>query len=86
MYKYNIYFKYSKDGRSWTQSTKFVQADSDSGAIAQIKSMYPYVKDIRIMVFMELQLYFCFMFLERTKYFILLDLKLPISYTMLIIS
>lgn len=48
MKTYSIHFKYSRDGKSWTGSCKSVKATSDSGAIAQIKSMYPYVKDIRI--------------------------------------
>lgn len=49
MKTYSISFRYSRDGRSWTRTSTSVKATSDSGAIAQVKSKYPYVDDIRIM-------------------------------------
>lgn len=49
MKRYSISFRYSRDGRSWTRTSTTVLASSDSGAIAQIRSKYPYVDDIRIM-------------------------------------
>jgi hypothetical protein len=48
MKRYNISFRYSRNGTSWSRSSTFVNADSASDAIAQIKSRYPYVEDIRI--------------------------------------
>ena len=49
MKRYSISFRYSRDGRSWTRANTTVTASSDSGAIAQVRSKYPYVEDIRIM-------------------------------------
>lgn len=49
MHTYSISFAYSRNGTSWTRTSTSVKATSDSGAIAQVKSKYPYVKDIRIM-------------------------------------
>lgn len=45
MKTYSISFAYSKNGTSWTRTSTRVQATSDQGAISQIKSRYPYVKD-----------------------------------------
>lgn len=49
MKTYSISLAYSRDGKSWTRTSTSVKATSESGAIAQVKSKYPYVKDIRIM-------------------------------------
>jgi len=49
MKRYSISFRYSRDGKSWNRSSTTIAASSESGAIAQIKSRYPYVDDIRIM-------------------------------------
>lgn len=49
MKRYSISFRYSRDGKSWTRTSTTVTASSDSGAIAQVRSKYPYVADIRIM-------------------------------------
>ena len=49
MKTYSISFAYSRDGKSWTRTSTSVKASSDSGAISQVKSRYPYVKDVRIM-------------------------------------
>ena len=49
MQTYRISFQYSRDGRSWTSTTASVKATSDSGAISQIESKYPYVRNIKIM-------------------------------------
>lgn len=49
MKTYSISYRYSKDGKSWFRTSTSVKAESDCGAIAQIKSKYPYVEDIRIM-------------------------------------
>lgn len=48
MKTYSIRFKYSKDGKSWTSTSVSVKAESDIGAIAQIESKHPYIKDITI--------------------------------------
>ena len=48
MKTYRITLKYSKDGRFWTSTSKTVRAESDMSAIAQVSSMYPYVKDVRV--------------------------------------
>lgn len=48
MKTYNISFKYSKNGSSWTSANRSIKADSDSGAIMQIQSLFPYTKDIKI--------------------------------------
>ena len=49
MKTYSISFAYSRNGTSWTRTSTSVKATSETGAIAQVKSKYPYVKDIRIM-------------------------------------
>lgn len=49
MKTYSISFSYSRNGSSWTRTSTTVKATSDSGAIAQVKSRYPYTRDIRIM-------------------------------------
>ena len=49
MKRYSISFRYSRDGKSWTRTSTTVMASSDSGAISQVRSRYPYVSDIRIM-------------------------------------
>ena len=49
MKRYSISFSYSRNGTSWTRTSTTVIASSDSGAIAQVKSKYPYVRDVRIM-------------------------------------
>ena len=46
---YSISFRYSRDGRSWTRTSTTVTASSESSAIAQVRSRYPYVQDIRVM-------------------------------------
>ncbi|WP_158306654.1 hypothetical protein [Fusobacterium sp. oral taxon 370] len=49
MKTYSISYKYSTNGgKSWISTTTSVKAESDMGAIAQINSKYPDVKDIRI--------------------------------------
>ena len=45
---YTISFKYSRNGTTWQGMSTSVKADSSQGAIMQIKSRFPYVKDIRI--------------------------------------
>ena len=49
MKTYSISFRYSRDGKSYTQRNTTVKADSSSAAIRQVKSMFPNAKDIRIM-------------------------------------
>ena len=49
MQTYSISFSYSRDGNNWNRSSTSVKATSDIGAIAQVESKYPYVRDIRIM-------------------------------------
>lgn len=49
MKTYSISFAYSRDGKSWTRTSTTVKATTESGALAQVRSKYPYVKDLRIM-------------------------------------
>ena len=42
-------FDYSRNGSGWTHTSITVTADSDVGAIMQIESKYPYVRNVRIM-------------------------------------
>lgn len=49
MKTYSISYSYSRDGKSWTVTSSHFKATSESGAIAQLKSKYPYVKNIRVM-------------------------------------
>lgn len=44
MQKYRVSFRYSKDGRFWTSTSKIVTAESDMSAIMQVESLYPYVQ------------------------------------------
>lgn len=48
MKTYSIAYKYSNDGNTWFSTTDSVIAESDMGAIMQIQSKYPYVKNVRI--------------------------------------
>lgn len=48
MRTYSISFSYPQNGKSWTRTSATVKAESDVGAIMQIESKYPFVKDIRI--------------------------------------
>lgn len=49
MKTYTMSYRYSRNGTSWTSASSSVKADSSQSAMQQIKSKYPYVKDIRIM-------------------------------------
>lgn len=49
MNRYSISFSYSKDGRSWNRTSTTIMASTESGAISQLKSKYPYVRDIKVM-------------------------------------
>ncbi len=49
MKTYAISFRYSRDGRSWNRTSTSIKASSESSAISQLKSRYPYVDDIRVM-------------------------------------
>lgn len=49
MKRYSISYRYSRDGKSWTVTSTTVTATSQSAAIAQVKSRYPYVRDVRVM-------------------------------------
>ena len=49
MYSYSLSFKYSNDGKNWSSTTITVKAESDISAIEQVRSKYPYVKDIRVL-------------------------------------
>ena len=48
MNQYSFSFKYSKDGKTWTQSNTFIKAETQSDARYELESKYPYVKDIRL--------------------------------------
>ncbi len=48
MKSFIIEMKYSQDGTHWTGTTRTVKSDNDIGAIMQAKSLYRYVKEIRI--------------------------------------
>lgn len=49
MKTYSVFYDFSKDGKHWINGTASVKATSDTGAIAQIQSKYPYVKNIKIL-------------------------------------
>ena len=46
---YHIALQYSKNGKSWANTSVTVKAESDVGAISQIESKYPYVRNVRIL-------------------------------------
>lgn len=48
MKSFTIHFEYSRDGKRWSATTYTVKALSDQGAIAQVESKYPYVRNIQI--------------------------------------
>lgn len=48
MKTYFMSFRYSKNGKSWTSTSTSVKAESDMGAIEQVKSRYDHIKDIKI--------------------------------------
>ena len=48
MQTFTIHFEYSRDGKRWSATTLMVKATSDHGAIAQVESKYPYVRNIQI--------------------------------------
>ena len=49
MKTYSISFRYSRDGKSFTQRNTTVKATSNSDAIRQVKNMFPNARDIRVM-------------------------------------
>lgn len=49
MKTYSISFRHSRDGKSWSRSSTSIKSETQAGAIAQLKSRYPYVDDIRVM-------------------------------------
>lgn len=49
MMRYNISFKYSNNGTSWSQTSTFVNAPSVAEAKKMIKKKYPNAKDIRVL-------------------------------------
>ena len=49
MKRYSISFRYSKNGKSWARSSTTIIASSESDAVSQLRSRYPYVQDIRVM-------------------------------------
>lgn len=48
MNTYSVSFSYSKNGKTWIRTSTTVKAESDVGAIMQIESKYPFVKDVKI--------------------------------------
>ncbi|WP_179946867.1 hypothetical protein [Fusobacterium sp.] len=46
---YSIRIRHSKDGKSWAITSIFVRAESDISALAQARSRYKYISDIRIL-------------------------------------
>lgn len=48
MTRYNISYKFSRNGTSWSMSSTFVIANSPDEAIKEVKSMYPYVSNVKI--------------------------------------
>ena len=49
MQRYNLSFRFSRNGTSWSMGSTFVNATSSADAMAQVRSMYPYVENIRIL-------------------------------------
>jgi hypothetical protein len=48
MKRYNLSFRFSRNGTAWSIGSAFVNATSESDAIAQIRRKYPYVENIRV--------------------------------------
>lgn len=48
MKRYNLTFRFSRNGTSWSMGSTFVTASSESDAIAQVRRKYRYVEDIRV--------------------------------------
>ena len=48
MKRYNLTFRFSRNGTSWSKGSTFVNASSEADAIAQVRRKYPYVEDIRV--------------------------------------
>lgn len=48
MKTYSITYKTSTDGKAWVSQSAQIKAETDTGAIEQVKSKAPYVKDIVI--------------------------------------
>lgn len=48
MHTYSITYRYSRDGKVWHSTSTTVRASSDEGAIRQVESKQPYVRDIQI--------------------------------------
>lgn len=46
---YMVRVKHSKDGKSWAVTSISVKAESDISALAQVRSRYKYIADIRIL-------------------------------------
>lgn len=49
MKTYSISFRYSRDGKSWTNRNTSVKAASEAGAKAEVRKNFPNATDIRIM-------------------------------------
>ena len=49
MKRYNLSFRFSRNGTSWSMGSTFVTASSASDAMDQVRSRYAYVKDIRVL-------------------------------------
>jgi len=48
MKTYRVRIRYSRDGKSWYQTTVTIKATSDSGAIMQAERKYPFVREVDI--------------------------------------
>ena len=48
MKRYNLTFRFSRNGTSWSMGSTFVNASSESDAIAQVRRKYPYVENIKV--------------------------------------
>ena len=49
MKTYSIAYEYSRNGSGWITTSSHFKAESEAGAIAQLKSKYAYVRNIRVM-------------------------------------
>ena len=46
MKRYNLTFRFSRNGTAWSMGSTFVNASSESAAIAQVRKKYRYVENI----------------------------------------
>lgn len=49
MKTYVFSYRFSRNRTSWTSGSSSIKAETQTAAMAQLKSKYPYVKDIKLL-------------------------------------